>query len=162
MMISRLFAAAFIALVLASEFALAQSFDPQRELEKARKETFPRSARAIEEATDVKLTFEVDAASFGSDEKAWSNLYIVANRVVGALSEVGKDQVGKDAIAAHIKKVLITRPAAGVIEDSIDLKDGTLTVKTSATDLAVSLLQGIITRSLEKAFNLATPTEKPQ
>jgi hypothetical protein len=163
MMISRLLSAAFIGLaLLLHSSATAQSFDPQRELEKARKETFPRSAKAIEEATDVKLTLEVDAASFGSDEKAWSNLYIVANRVVGALSEVGKDQVGKDAIAANIKRVVITKPAAGVLEDSIELKDGTLTVKSSATDLAVSLLQGIITRSLEKAFNLATPTEKPQ
>lgn len=156
MMISRLLTAAFIGLLFVPAITKGQG----PEIEKARKETFPRASRAIEEATDAKITLEVDAASFGTDEKAWSNLYIVANRVVGALSEIGKDQVGKDAIAGNLKKVVIVKPGAGATEDSIELKDGTLTVKTSATDLAMSLLQGIITRGLEKAFNLATTVEK--
>ena len=47
--------------------------------------------------------------SFGDDEKAWSNLYIVANRIIGALGEVGKDQVGKDAIAKNVQKILIVK-----------------------------------------------------
>jgi len=158
MMISRLLTAVFIGLLFVP--AITEGQGP--EIEKARKETFPRASRAIEEATDAKITLEVDAASFGTDEKAWSNLYIVANRVVGALSEIGKDQVGKDAIAGTLKKVVIVKPDAGATAtaDSIELKDGTLTVKTSATDLAMSLLQGIITRGLEKAFNLAPTVEK--
>jgi hypothetical protein len=156
MMISRPLAAAFIGLLCVPALTSAQT----PEIEKARKETLPRAARAIEEATDAKITLEVDAASFGTDEKAWSNLYIVANRVVGALSEIGKDQVGKDAIAGNLRKVVIVKPGTGAAEDSIELKDGTLTVKTSATDLAMSLLQGIITRGLEKALNLATTVEK--
>jgi len=155
MTISRCLTAALIGLLFVPVIAGAQT----PEIEKARKETFPRASRAIEEATDARITLEVDAASFGTDEKAWSNLYIVANRVVGALSEIGKDQVGKDAIAGNLKKVVIVKPGAGPAEDSIELKNGTLTVKTSGTDLAMSLLQGIITRGLEKALNLAPTVE---
>ncbi len=157
----RLLPAALAVFLLVAANAGAQNPNTTiREIEKARKETFPRSTRAIEEATDAKVALEVDAATFGDDEKAWGNLYIVANRIVGALSEIGKDQVGKDAIAKSVKKVVIVKLGASTREDGIELKEGSLTVKTSATDDAVALLQGIITRSLEKALNLAPIPEK--
>lgn len=153
--------AAFLTALLAC--AHAETPNTRREIEKAAKETFPRAVRAIEENIDAKVSFEVDAASFGDDEKAWSNLHIIANRVIGALSEVGKDQMGKDAIAASIRKVAIIKLDPGTAEDSIELKDGILTVRTSATDPAMALLQGIITRSLEKTLPGAgtSPEKKP-
>jgi hypothetical protein len=154
----RLLAAAFLSSLLVC--AHAENPNTRRELEKAAKETFPRAVRAIEENVDVKVAFEVDATSFGDDEKAWSNLYIVANRVIGALSEVGKDQVGKDAIAKSIQKVAIVKLGPGAKEDFIELKGGTLTVRTVGSDPAMALLQGIITRSLEKILLGVTNPEK--
>lgn len=154
--------AAFLTSLLACA-THAETPDTRRAIEKATKETFPRAVRAIEENVDAKVSFEVDAASFGDDEKAWSNLYIIANRVIGALGEVGKDQVGKDAIAKSIQKIVIVKlPDAGAT-DSIDLNNGTLTVKSTGTDPAMALLQGIITRSLEKTLLgiVATPEKTP-
>jgi hypothetical protein len=156
MKIPRLLPVALLSSLLAC--AHAENPNTQREIEKAAKETFPRASRAIEENVDAKVALGVDAASFGDDEKAWSNLYIIANRIVGALGEVGKDQVGKDAIAKGIQKVVIVKIGTDAKEDSIDLKDGTLTVKTTGTDPAMALLQGIITRSLEKTLLGIAPT----
>jgi hypothetical protein len=153
--------AAFLTSLLASTYA--ETPNTRREIEKAAKETFPRAVRSIEENVDAKVSFEVDTASFGDDEKAWSNLYIIANRITGALGEVGKDQVGKDAIAKRIQKIVIIKLPDITAADSIDLRDGTLTVKSTGTDPAMALLQGIITRSLEKTLLgvVATPEKTP-
>jgi hypothetical protein len=154
--------AAFLTSLLASATD-AETPNTRREIEKAAKETFPRAVRSIEQNVDAKVSFEVDTASFGDDEKAWSNLYIIANRVIGALGEVGKDQVGKDAIARSIQKILIVKLPDANATDSIDLHNGTLTVKSTGTDPAMALLQGIITRSLEKTLLgvVATPEKTP-
>lgn len=159
MMYPRLLPAAFLGALLLC--AHAENPNTRREIDKAAKETFPRAVRSIEENVDAKVTLGVDVASFGDDEKAWSNLYIVANRIVGALGEVGKDQVGKDAIAKNVQKILIVKLDTEAKEDFIELKDGTLTIKTAATDAAMALLQGVITRSLEKTLLGVTP-EKTQ
>lgn len=148
----RFLPAVLVSLLLAVANTPAQSPETRREIEKAGKETLPRAARAIEESVDAKVALEVDAASFGEDQKAWSNLYIVANRIVGALGEVGKDQMGKDAIAKNVKKIVIVKLGANAGEDGVELKDGTMTVKTAATDDAVALLQGVITKALEKTL----------
>jgi hypothetical protein len=152
MMILRPLLAALFSILLTSGNAEAESPNTRREIEKAAKETLPRAARSIEENTDARVALEVDAASFGDDEKAWGNLYIVANRIAGALGEIGKDQMGKDAIARGVKKVVIMKLGADAKEDAVELADGTLTVKTAATDQAVALLQPLIVRGLEKAL----------
>jgi hypothetical protein len=98
------------------------------------------------------VTIEVDAVSFGDDEKAWANLNLIANRLAGALGEVGKDQVGKDAIAKNIQKAVIAKLGAEAKEDTAELKDGTLTIRTTASDNAMPLLQNVIVAALEKAL----------
>jgi len=148
----RLPLAALFSILLIAGNAQAQSLNTRREIEKATKETLPAAVKAIEASTAAKVTLEVDSASFGDDEKAWSNLYIVANRISGALGEVGKDQIGKDAIAKSVKQIVIVKLAKDAREDAVELKDGTLTVKTAATDHAVSLLQGVIVTAIEKAL----------
>jgi hypothetical protein len=90
---------------------------------------------------------------------AWGNLYIIANRIVGALSEVGRDQMGKDAIDHDIKRVLIAKLAEPT-QDVVELKMQTLYVNTSATDKAMTLLQNVIVSALEKSLHTghtATP-----
>src|SRR5579871_3584340 len=113
----------------------AQNFDAHRELEKASKQTLPAAARSIEENTDAKVLLEIDAHSFASDAQAWSNVAIIANRIVGALSEVGRDQMGKDALERDVKKVVIVR-LAGTGEDVVELKNHTVYVRTTASDKA--------------------------
>ena len=137
----------------------AQPFDAKRELEKARKQTLPAAAKSIEENTDAKVLLEVDAKTFGNDPVAWGNLSIIANRIVGAFSEVGRDQVGKDAIDHDIKRVLISRLAEPT-QDVVELKMQTLYVNTSASDKAMTLLQNVIVSALEKSLHTghtATP-----
>ncbi|HEY3897024.1 MAG TPA: hypothetical protein VGM54_00320 [Chthoniobacter sp.] len=153
----------FLATALLTAFftstLLAQPFDAKRELDKARKQTLPAAAKSIEENTDAKLLLEVDAKSFGNDPVAWGNLYIIANRIVGALSEVGRDQMGKDAIDHDIKRVLIAKLAEPT-QDVVELKMQTLYVNTSATDKAMTLLQNVIVSALEKSLHTghtATP-----
>jgi hypothetical protein len=148
----RLLSAIVWGLFVVAADAWAQSPDTRREIQKAAEETFPRAARNIEENIDVKVVLEVDAASFGDDRKAWSNLSIVANRIVGALGEIGKDQAGKDAIARAVKKVIIVKLGPEAKEDAAELKDGTLLVKTTASDDAMALLQGVIVATLEKGL----------
>ena len=80
-----------------------------------------------------KVLLEVDARSFGNDARAWSNLNIIANRIVGAFSEVGQDQMGKDAIDHDVKRVVIAETADGA-EDMVELKKQTLYVHTSGSD----------------------------
>lgn len=128
----------------------AQSPNAPKEVDQAALETLARAGKSIEEAVDAKVSLEVDVASFAGDSKGWNNLKIIAARIVAALSEVGKDQVGKDFIARSVGKVVITKFAGAAATDSAELKDGTLTVKTQATDDAVALLQGVITRAFEK------------
>jgi len=129
----------------------AQSVDPKRELEKARKQTLPAAARSIAENTDAKVLLEVDAKSFGNDAGAWSNLSIIANRIVGAFSEVGRDQMGKDAIDHDIKRVVIAKLATPT-DDVVELKLQTLYVNTSASDKAMTVLQNVIVSALEKSL----------
>ena len=131
-------------------------FDLHREVEKANKQTLPFTAKLIEGSTDAKLTIEVDAESFGTDEKAWGNLYIIANRIAGAFSEVGRDQVGKDAIERDVKRVVIVKLPEGR-EDAVELKDHTVFVRSNASDQAMIVLQNIIIAALEKALQTGHP-----
>jgi len=137
----------------------AQTFDARRELEKARKQTLPAAAKSIEENTDAKVQLEIDAKSFGNDATAWGNVHIIANRIVGAFSEVGRDQMGKDAIEHDVKRVVIARLAEPT-DDVVELKHQILYVSTSASDKAMTVLQNVIVSALEKALqtgHTATP-----
>jgi hypothetical protein len=137
----------------------AQTFDIHRETEKANKQTLPAAARQIEENTDVKVILAVDAESFGTEAHAWSNLYIIANRIVGALSDIGRDQVGKDALEREVKKVLIIR-VASTEEATVELKKGTVYIRTCASDKAMTVLQNILTTELEKALQTGHPPKE--
>src|SRR5690242_20242244 len=103
---NRVFAAIAVLLGAATSALHAQNVDLRREVEKANKQTLPAAVKQIEDSIDIKVALAVDADSFGNDAHAWSNLYIIANRIVGAVSEVGRDQVGKDAIERGVKKVV--------------------------------------------------------
>jgi hypothetical protein len=140
---------------------LAQNFDIRREIDKANKQTLPAASRQIDENIDIKLALAVDADSFGKDAHAWSNLYIIANRVVGAVSEVGRDQVGKDAIERVVKKIVIVKLAPPAEEDVIELKGSTVFVRTTASDKAMTVLQNVITAALEKALQTGHPPPTP-
>ncbi|MDR3406281.1 MAG: hypothetical protein P4L99_27605 [Chthoniobacter sp.] len=153
---NRVFAAAAFILATAPAALHAQNFDIHRESEKANKQTLPAAAKAIEDNTDVKVALTVDANSFGKDAHAWSNLYIIANRIVGAVSEVGRDQVGKDALDRDVKKVVIVKIGADA-EDAVEIKDQTVYVRTNASDKAMTVLQNVIIAALEKALHTGHP-----
>jgi uncharacterized phosphosugar-binding protein len=158
-MTRHLLATAFLLSVLVP-LTRAQIADPQRELEKANKQTLPTAVKAIQENTDVKVTLEVDAASFGTDAHAWGNVYIIANRIVGAVSDVGRDQMGKDALEHDVKKIVILR-LAGTGDDVVELKSHTVYVRTTASDKAMTVLQNIIVSALEKALQTGHPPPTP-
>jgi len=153
---NRVFAAIAFVIGAATAALHAQNFDIHRETEKANKQTLPAATKAIEDNTDIKIALAVDANSFGPDARAWSNLYIVANRIVGAVSEVGRDQVGKDAIERDVKKVVIVKIGADA-EDLVELKDHTVYVRTNASDKAMTVLQNVIIAALEKALHTGHP-----
>jgi hypothetical protein len=154
-----LFAIAFLTAALAAA-SFAENFDAKRELDRASKQTLPAAAKTIEQNTDAKVHLEIDAKSFGNDAKAWSNLNIIANRIVGAFSEVGQDQVGKDAIEHGIKRVVIARLGDPKEDDVVELKQQTVYVNTTGSDKAMIVLQNVIVTALEKALqtgHTATP-----
>ena len=148
-------------LLAAAPDALAQdSPDLQRAIDKATREILPSGTRRVEEETDAKVAFEIDSASYGQDAKAWGNLNITVHRIVSALLEIGKDQVGKDALAKMIRKVAIYRTSPDTPEDTAELKDGTLFVRTTGSDQTGTTLQGVVKAALEKALGLPTTPEK--
>jgi hypothetical protein len=152
-----------LAVLLFSVLALplrAQPFDPRSAFDTASRQTLPSAARQIEYHTDVKVTVEVDAASLGFDEKAWGNLSIIANRIVGAFDDVGRDQVGKDALDREVKHVLIVKLPDGQ-EDAVQLQGHILYVRTSASDKAMVVLQNIIIAALEQALQTGHPPPTP-
>jgi hypothetical protein len=156
---NRVFSAVAWMLGLSVVALQAQTFDLHREIEKANKLTLPVAARNIEENTEVKVALTVDAGSFGSDAHAWSNLRIIANRIVGALGEVGRDQVGKDAIDRDVKKIVIVKIAADA-EDTVEIRNQTVYVRTNASDKAMTVLQNVIVNALEKALNTGHPPKE--
>jgi hypothetical protein len=141
-----------VCLTVLTHVTHAQGLNTRREIEKANKETFPEAVKKIEAVSGTAVTMEVDTASYGDDEKAWSNLYIIVNRVVGAIEEVGKDKIGKEALAKGVKKIVIVKTGKDAKEDAAELKDGTLTVKTSAYDDSGYTIQGVVQTALEKAL----------
>ena len=143
---------ALFSVVLIVGNAVAQSANVQRLMEKSGKETLPAGTKKIQEETGAKVALEVNTASYGDDEKAWVNLPIIVNRIVAAILDVGRDQVGKDAIAKSIQKVVIVKSGGEAKDDAAELKDGTLTVKTAANDQSGTSLQDVIARVLEKAL----------
>ncbi|MEI9892616.1 MAG: hypothetical protein WDN28_01515 [Chthoniobacter sp.] len=153
---NRVFAAVAFIFGAATASLHAQNIDVHREVDKANKQTLPAAAKTIEDNTDIKVALAVDANSFGADARAWSNLNIIANRIVGALSEVGRDQVGKDAIERDVKKVVIMK-ISDVNEDVVELKDHTVYVRTNAGDKAMTVLQNVIVSALEKALHTGHP-----
>ena len=157
---NRLFAAIAFIITVGASGLHAQNFDIRRETEKANKQTFPAAVRQIEDNIDIKIALAVDADSFGADAHAWSNLYIIANRIVGAVSEVGRDQVGKDAIERDVKKIVVIKVATPE-EEQVELKKHTVYVRTTASDKAMTVLQNIITAALEKALQTGHPPPTP-
>jgi hypothetical protein len=156
---NRVLAAVVFVLGLADIESQAQNFDLQREIEKANKQTLAAASKSIEENTEVKVALAVDATSFGNDSHAWSNLRIIANRIVGALGDVGRDQVGKDAIDREVKKIVIVKIATDA-EDAVELKNQIVYVRTNASDKAMTVLQNVIVNALEKALNTGHPPKE--
>jgi len=140
--------------------ARAQTFYAPQAFETASKQTLPTVARQIEYNTDVKVGIEVDAASFGTDEKAWGNLSIVANRIAAAFNDVGRDQAGKDALDRDVQRVMIVKLPQGQ-QDAVELQLHTLYVRTTASDRAMVVLQNIIIAGLEAALHTGHPPPTP-
>jgi hypothetical protein len=140
--------------------ARAQVFYAPHAFELASKQTLPSVARQIEYNTDVKVGIEIDAASFGADEKAWGNLAIIANRIAGAFNDVGRDQAGKDALDRDVQRVMIVKLPPGQ-QDAVELQLHTLYVRTSGSDRAMVVLQNIIIAGLEAALHTGHPPPTP-
>jgi hypothetical protein len=138
-----------LSLVLSLVNTQAQSLNTKRAIEVANKETLPEAIKKIETASGAKLLMEVDAKSFGDDEKAWANLYLVVNRTVGAIEDVAKDKIGQDAVKKGLKKIVITKRSTEAKEDSAELKECTLTINTLSNDESGYHLQGILQKYLE-------------
>ncbi len=142
----------FALLLLTATLSPAQNLAARREMEKANKETLPQAVKLIETKTAAKVTMELDPASFGeADQDTWSSLNYACERIAAAMATVGKDQLGKDALAKGVKKIVLVR-AAKDGKNEITIKEGTLTVKTNFTGPELAPLQSAIEKELEKAL----------
>jgi len=142
----------FALLILTSAISFGQGLAARRELEKANKEILPQAVKTIEAKTGAKVTMELDPASFAeADQDTWSGLNYACERIAGALSAVGKDQLGEDAVTKGVKKIVLAR-AAKDAKNEVTLKEGTLTVKTNFTGPELAPLQSLVQKELEKAL----------
>ena len=139
-------------LILTAPLASAQNLAARREMEKANKETIPQAVKQIEAKSGAKVTLELDPVSFAeADADTWSGLNYACERITAALAAVAKDQLGKDALAKGVKKIVLVR-ASKEAKNKVAIKEGTLTVKTNFTGPELAPLQGAIQKELEKAL----------
>lgn len=139
-------------LILTSTASLSQNLATRREMEKANKEIIPQVVKLIETKSGAKVTLELEPASFAeADQDTWSGLNYACERIGAAMAAVGKDQIGKDALANGVKKIVLVR-ALKDAKNEVALKDGTLTVKTNFIGSELAPLQVAIQKELEKAL----------
>ena len=137
--------------LLAPLVARAQSLATRRLIETAKTDQIPEIERAIAEKTGAKIPVEVDFASLGDEAATFDSLRVTFNRVVSALEEQARDKLGKEAVAAKVKRVAIAR-AKDLKEDAAELKDGTLSLRSQLTDSSTLTVGGVISAALEKGL----------
>ncbi len=128
--------------------ARAQGLATRRLIETAKTEHVAPAEKAVAEKTGAKIPIEVDFATLGDDAATFDSLRITLNRLVSAFEEETRDKLGKDAVAAKVKKVTIAR-AKG---DAAELKDGTLAIGAQLTDQSTYTVGGVISAGLLKGL----------
>lgn len=98
----------------------------QQEFEKERIPTRVAQFKS-EYCPNASLAVEFDWPSFEGDKAALDNLWACWEQAIQGLEGVCKDDLGKEAVAAGVKKVVIRNvPATDQVK--AELKDGVLTV----------------------------------
>jgi hypothetical protein len=110
----------------------------RRAIKKYQDETYPALLKAIQDAAgfplEVEVQWEVIAqlgqADLYSDPGYWTQIYF--QPLAAAMASITQDQMGKDALKAGLKKVVITYDAATApatnYPDGITVADGVLTI----------------------------------
>lgn len=134
-----LFAVAFFILgdlAVAQQTALGLS--DRRALQAYQEKIYPAQQAAIHKAAGVELPIEVRWDTLAlpgqgdsySDDGFWTNIYFVP--LEQALSQVTSDSMGKQAVRAKLKKIVVifeeaTAPATAY-ENGVGFEDGVLTL----------------------------------
>jgi hypothetical protein len=134
-----LFAIAFFTI---ADLAVAQQaelgLNDRRALQAYQEKVYPAQQAAIYKAAGIELPIDVrwetlalpgEGESY-SDEGFWTNIYFVP--LERALSQVTSDSMGKQAVRAKLKKVVVTfekaTAPATAYEDGVRFEDGILTL----------------------------------
>ncbi len=79
------------------------------------------------------ISYEIDWQSFEGDADAMENLWLVVEQPSYAIEQVCRDELGRSAVAGHVRRVVIANVAsAGEVSASFD--DGTLLVAMHCAD----------------------------
>jgi hypothetical protein len=101
----------------------------QRKVKNAQDNVIPKVQQQIAEAAGVTMPFDIDWDSFTSDPASldWlgttSGLYVIAD----GLAAVCSDDLGKEALAKGVKKVVV-KNVADKASEKVAFEGGTLTV----------------------------------
>jgi hypothetical protein len=103
------------------------------------KESSPQFQKAMDEATGLKLTYEIDIASFPEDKTVLDCYDSYAHSygpgmVVDLMKSVCADDLGKDAVKAKFQKIVFQNTAKKADEKGgkeLKLENGTLWVRES-------------------------------
>lgn len=148
--VSRLaLAVALFAAALLPVSAPAQNLATRRLIEEAKKTQIPACEAAIKEKTGTAIPVEVDFASFGDNETHFLSLKDVLQGVSDGIATVAKDAAGKEAVAAKVKKITLTKDEKGY---AASFKDGTLALKASFVSNFASPMADKIKSTLEEAL----------
>ena len=128
--------------------APAQNLAMRRLIDDAKKTDVPACEQAVKEKAGVAIPVEVDFASLDSPDRFLS-LKDLLQGISDGIGDVTKDKVGKDAVAAKVKKIVLTRDEQGY---SASFKDGVLTCKASFISNFSSSMQDKIKATLEESL----------
>ena len=129
--------------------ASAQNLATRRLIDAAKKDQVPKCEAAIKEKTGAAIPVEVNFASFGDNETHFLSLKDVLQGVSDGFAEVAKDAAGKEAVAAKVKKVTLTRDEKGY---GAEFKDGVLMLKASFVSNFASPMADKVKSTLEAAL----------
>lgn len=129
--------------------ASAQSLATRRLIDDAKKTQVPACEAAVKEKAGVPIPVEVDFASLGDNSTHFLSLKDLLQGVQDGIGAVTKDSAGKEAVAAKVKKIVLTRDEKGY---GANFKDGVLTLKASFVSNFSSPLAEKIEKTLEAAL----------
>ncbi|MBX2920813.1 MAG: hypothetical protein KF746_01375 [Chitinophagaceae bacterium] len=117
-----------------------------RRMLKEIKETTAKAEADLKQQTGLDIGLTVDETSFPEDEAVLNDFHVHRiygiDSILGAMTTVTSDELGKEAVKEAIQKIVLTNTAKSWKEDggrSLRLKDGVLTVSCSFSESSNNL-----------------------